>query len=112
MEETQSHNQEAKPYEFLVDTKDFDSDIMNCIGQMYVDMTGKIMTHECCEGSVHKFTIHEGVDKEALMKYVRDNYSTYKAKRLEKMQTVDCKVIKYAGQYYILDGDQKIPLFE
>ena len=98
--------------EFCVDTKDFYPDVINDIGQMYMNMTGKIMVHDRCEGTVHKFIIHEDVDPQIFMKYIQDNHTSCKAKRLEKMQTVDCRVIRYAGQYYILDGETKIPLFE
>lgn len=98
--------------EFCVDTKDFDPDIINDIGQMYMNMTGKIMAHNQYEGTVHKFIIHEDVDPQAFMKYIKDNHVVCKAKRLEKAQTIDCKVVKYAGNYYIVDGDTKVPIFE
>ncbi len=35
-----------------------------------------------------------------------------KQKRLEMMNTVVCQVVKINGEYFIKDGDLKVPLYE
>jgi len=52
------------------------------------------------------------VDENSLVKYMETNAASEKSKREDKALETQCKVIKYKGNYYLVDGTTRIPLFD
>lgn len=96
--------------EFEIDENDFEPDVLNDVGLMCVELFGEIPMYLGKEGTKHKFSVPKDVviDIDAFKRIHRRT----KAKRMEVVETTDVRVVKYRGNYYILDGDKKIALFD
>jgi hypothetical protein len=100
--------------EFTVDEKDFDSDIWHDVGTIcnvlypgcWLFYDGKT------DDGVHKYRVNRVIDIHELKKNMKNRRNEFKQKRLEIMNTVNCQVVKINGEYFIKDGDLKIPLFK
>ncbi len=107
-----SLNQESR--EFVVDEKNFEENIYDDIGticgMLYPNCK---LTYIKQEGeNQHRYKINKILDTGLLLKQIASCHPECKAKRIEQMNTVEMKVVKYLDNYYILDNGKKIPLFD
>jgi len=97
----------------IIDKKDFHKDIKEDIGyiihHLYPDA---LVMFEGEEGDILTYNLLKKIPIDELMKCLKDCHVELRAKRLEAVETVAVSVVKYRGEYYILDGDKKVPIFE
>jgi hypothetical protein len=96
--------------EFTINSGDYDNDILNVIGQIYTNYTGKSMSVKQVEGDEYTFISPVEIDVDAFKQYIRDNHRRCKEKRLERAQMTKCEVYKIGDDYYIVDGDTKVKI--
>ena len=106
-----SLNKESRA--FIVNEKKFEENICDDIGticgMLYPNCK---LTYIKQEGEDHHYKINKIVDTDLLLKQIATCHLSCKAKRIEQMNTVELKVVKYMDNYYIVDGGKKIPLFD
>lgn len=97
----------------VIDKKEFHDKIGEDVGTIIKDLHPDATTFfEKEDGDLIYYTINKKLPIDDLMKNIKDCHVRCRNKRLDKLLMIDCKVIKYNGEYYILDGDKKIALFE
>lgn len=97
----------------IIDKKEFHDKIGEDIGTIINDLHPEAMTFfEKEEGDVLYYTIDKKVPIGDLISDIKRCHMQCREKRLDKLEVIPCSVIKYKGQYYILDGNKKVPIFE
>lgn len=102
--------------QFTIDPAIVDpNDVPTLFSKMYPDagMMGLTLIGKEQDGKM-TFMSNVEINADELLKYLVKNATAEKTKREDKLLQVECKVIKYKGNYYILDEENgtKIALFE
>jgi hypothetical protein len=105
-------------HRFTIDPAKVDiNDVSSLFSKMYPEagMFGLTLIERDESGKlIYSSSVEVNADE--LVKYIEENAAAAKAKREDKMLQFECKVIKYKGNYYILDTENgnevKIPLFD
>lgn len=97
----------------IIDKKEFHENIEEDIGTIINHLHSDAHTiFDKEEDGVLYYTITKKLPIDDLMKSIKECHLQVREKRLEKLEIVHCGVIRYKGEYYILDGDKKVPIFE
>ncbi len=99
---------------FIIDESEFEEDVLNNIGTLYKEYYNDNSLSYFGKNSegMHVYRCDIQVDENKFFKYIRDNHERETNKRKERMRITMCKIIKLDGEYYILDGDEKIRLYD
>lgn len=100
--------------ELTIDEEEFDSEIYDDFGIMcQMIYPGSQLRYIGKEGEkLHRYEINQVVDIDSFKKKAKECREECKRKRKEVESTVQCKVVRIGSEYFIVDGDKKIALFE
>jgi hypothetical protein len=99
--------------ELIIEEKEFDSEIYSDFGIIcQMIYPGCRLQYEGREENVHKYTINQVVEIDSFKQKAKECREECKRKRKEKESTVQCGVVRIGNEYFIMDGDKKIALFE
>jgi hypothetical protein len=90
----------------IIDEANFDEDITKDIGLLFKQLHPFLrLRYIRKEGTIHTYTTSQEISVEDFIAYVQANHCACKTKREEESRTVNCKLIKLDGVYYIQEED-------